>query len=54
MAATWHRPLLIWLASFSLAAAVLICYFGAPWLPLGIAGVVTLAWTLARSVARRQ
>ena len=48
MTQTTRRGLLIWLCSFILAAAVLMGYFGIPWLPVCVGGTLTLAWTLAR------
>ena len=48
MGQTKRRDLLLWLCSFLLATAVLIGYFGIPWLPLCVGGMLTLAWTLAR------
>ena len=51
MTPSTRRTLRLWVGSFLVIAVVLFCYFGAPVLPVLIAGVLTLAVTLIRRSA---
>ena len=44
-----NRKIVVWLASFSLVAIVLIFYFKAPPFPIILAGLITLTITLVKN-----
>ena len=55
MAVTPRATLRIWLGSFLIVAVVALWFFGAPLVPVLIAGGLTCLWTLGRyAVAQRK
>ena len=44
----------LWLGSFLLVAVVALCFFGAPLVPILLAGALTFVWSVARYAADRR